>query len=447
MEEKQIKVELLVNFLYPNIILKGDSYTLDGEKVWDGNKPMPLEVIDKLKARKVQKIYYTRSSKLNKPIASKPMIGEEQIQNAIDISKELEGAVTNKAILPQAGVDEVVDGFMESLSNSDGTVLNLVELKDFDDYTYTHSINVCLVAMLFAKRLSYNPKGIKIIGISALLHDLGKIIVPKEILNKPFKLTADEFDIIKKHPVYSYEYIKSQSSYGPLIQKAVLLHHEKYTGKGYPFGFRGEQIGEIAQIISLADVFDAITSERSYKPARPFWYALSMIKKMSGVDFAPRLAMTFVQDMPRFLTEGEIFSKGSFVLLNTGEVGEVVDYKYPQTLKPVVEIYINAKKTVVRYPIPVNLEFDDSRQIENVFEDETMIERIKVIKERFEKKDAKPVETVVEAPPIPVPETIMTEAAHSEPEPAPEEIADDDSFADIVNRDKDLFIADENDLK
>ncbi len=77
MEEKQIKVELLVNFLYPNIILKGDSYTLDGEKVWDGNKPMPLEVIDKLKARKIQKIYYTRSSKLNKR-RFQAMIGEEQ---------------------------------------------------------------------------------------------------------------------------------------------------------------------------------------------------------------------------------------------------------------------------------------------------------------------------------------------------------------------------------
>ncbi len=441
-EEKKIRVELLVNFLYPNIILKGDSFTLQGEKVWDGNKPLPADLIENLKSRKIQKIYYTRKSTIDKQIITKPMIDEKQIDNAINISKELETAVTNKSILPQAGVDEVVDGFMESLTHSEGTVLNLVELKDFDDYTYTHSINVCLLAMLFAKRLSYNAKGVKVIGISALLHDVGKIMTPKEILNKPVKLTDDEFDIMKRHPVYGYEYIKSQSSYGPLIQKAVLLHHEKYTGKGYPFGFRGEQIGEIAQIISLADVFDAITSERSYKPAKPFWYALSLIKKESGVSFAPRLAMTFVQDMPRFLTEGEIFKKGSFVVLNTGEVGEVVDHKYPQTLKPVVNIYINSKKSVVRYPIPVNLEFDDSRFIENVFEDQGMIDRMNQIKERFEKHADKPVEKPADAP------VIVEDAAElAKPDDAYSEARDMKPIDNTAKADKDLFIADENDLK
>ncbi len=261
---------------------------------------------------------------------------------------------------------------MESLSNSDGTVLNLVELKDFDDYTYTHSINVCLVAMLFAKRLSYNAKGIKIIGISALLHDLGKLIVPKEILNKPFKLTADEFDIMKKHPVYSYEYIKSQSSYGPLIQKAVLLHHEKYTGKGYPFGFRGEQIGEIAQIISIADVFDASRANGATNRP-PVLVRPEHDQEDERCGVCARLAMTFVQTCP-FLTEADL-SKGQFRASQYGRSGRVVDYKFPRRSNR-REIYINSR---IMCAIPsgesrIRRFAPDRERIR----DETMIGRLKV---------------------------------------------------------------------
>lgn len=280
--KKQQHVELFVKFLYPGIILRGDAFTFDGEKIWDGNKPLSDKIIKNLIDRKIRKIYYKRISLAGKGKVKDPMIDKKIIDKAVNIAHELEYAITKKSIIPEAAVGEIVDNFIDGISTSEGTTLNLLELKEYDDYTYTHSINVCLIAILFAKKLSYNPKGLKVIGVAALLHDIGKLMVPIDILQKPGPLTSDEFDIVKKHPVFGYELIKSESGFGSLIQKAVLLHHEKYSGNGYPLGLRGERISQIAQIISLADVFDAITSEHPYKPSRPYWYALSQIKKEVG---------------------------------------------------------------------------------------------------------------------------------------------------------------------
>jgi HD-GYP domain-containing protein (c-di-GMP phosphodiesterase class II) len=422
----EVRVELYVQFLYPGIILKGDAYTYDGDKIWDGNVPMTADLINSLILKKTQKIYYTKPKpKPGKVQSSAPMIEEKTLEKAVDITKELETAVEKKAILPEKAVNEIVDDFIGGVSRSEGTTLNLLELKEYDDYTYTHSINVCLVSILFAKKLSYNAKGLKVVGIGALLHDIGKMLVPKEILNKPGPLTNEEFAIMKKHPVYSYELVKSQSSFGSLIEKVVLLHHEKYTGKGYPFGIRGEQIGEVAQILSLSDVFDAITSERSYKLARPYWFALNEIKKDSGVSFVPRLAQTFIQDMPKYLTEEAIFPVGTFVLLNTGEVAEVVDYAFPQTLKPAVNVYINARKELVRYPVSINLQFDDTRYIESVFENPDMINKITQIKTKVDKKER-------EEKPAPVQRDISKEI--------PKDVS-------VDNIDKDILQQDESGLK
>jgi HD-GYP domain-containing protein (c-di-GMP phosphodiesterase class II) len=442
-EKNEFKVELFVKFLYPGIILKGDAYTYSGDKVWDGGTPFTNEIIHDLKEQGVVKIFYTRSKVAQKPSAENPMVSPQTIEKAVDISHEIEHAVSSKSIIPEKGVNEVVDGFINDVSSSEGTVLNLLELKEYDDYTYTHSINVCLISILFAKKMNYNEKGLKIIGVGALLHDIGKQMISKEILNKPLNLTRDEFEILKKHPIFGYELIKSQSSYGTLIQKVVLLHHEKYVGKGYPFGLRGEQIGEVAQIVSMADVFDAITSERVYKPARPYWYALSTIKKESGISFAPRLARAFVDDMPKYLTETEIFTKGGFVILNTGEVGEVIDYRFPQSLKPVVNVFINSKKEVVRYPIPINLEFDDSRNIENVVTDERILQRLNEIKDKILLKKEK-----AQYVPELEPEVIAaTEIKPEEPVEIPAAIIESAQKPEQAQIDKDLFIDNETDLK
>ncbi len=442
-DKNEFRVELLVNFLYPGIILKGVAYTEDGEKIQEGGIPFTQVLIDQLKKKQVKRIYYTRKINPRKD-PENPMLDPDKIDNAVEMGKALASAVENKKMLPEKALNTMVEGFIEDISKSEGTVLNLLELKDIDDYTYTHSINVCLISILFAKRLNYNAKGLKIIGAGALLHDIGKMLIPKDLLKKPSPLTEEEIAIIQKHPVYGYEYVKAQSSYGSLIQKIVLMHHERYNGKGYPFGIRGEEIGEIAQIIGLADTFDAITSESTFRQAKPYWYALIDIQKSSGRSFSPRLARSFVQDMPRFLTEGEIFPLGSFVVLSSGEVGEVIDYRFPQTLKPVVNVYINSKKEVVRYPIPIDLHFDDTRIIENVLEDEAIIKKMNDIKKTFQKREQKQSEKAIEAESM-IQDSLAAAEATAPPSTSgiPEQVIENTQ----VKVDKDLFEEDESGLK
>jgi putative nucleotidyltransferase with HDIG domain len=262
-------------------------------------------------------------------------------------------------------------------------MINLLDLKDYDDYTYTHSMNVSILAIMLAKKLNYNPNNLRAIGTAGLIHDIGKTMIPREIINKNAALNEQEFELMKRHPVFGYEIVKSSSSYSTAIQKMVLLHHEKISGKGYPFGLHGEQIDDLTQILGISDVFDALTSARSYKAAFPFWFALTEIRRESGSSYSPRLAKTFVNEMPSQLTESEIFKKGTFTVLNTGEIAEVVDYNFPQTLSPSINIYINAKKEKVHFPISINLEYDDTRWISQVIENPQMIEKLTEIKSSF----------------------------------------------------------------
>ncbi len=377
------KIELFVNFLYPGIILKGDSFTGNGEKINDSFKPFTAGLIEGLKSKGILKIYYNRPSLSSKTATSKPAVDQAAINEAVNVVQELENAVKVKTLLPQKELDKVAADFVDNISERDDSVLNLLDLKDFDDYTFTHSINVTLMAIMLAKKLNYSRDGLKVIATAGLLHDIGKTLVPIEILTKREDLTDEEYEIYKKHPVYGYEIIKSFSGYPSLVQKIVLLHHEKVSGKGYPFGLRGEQMGEGAQIISLADSFDLITNPREGVAQRPFWYSLTQINKESGSSFAPRLAKTFTNEMPFHLTEGEIFKKGSFVTLNTGEIGEVIDYAYPQTLSPFINIYVNSRKEMVRFPIQIDLEYDDSRYIVQVIQDDNITAKLSEFRDKF----------------------------------------------------------------
>jgi len=385
------RVELFTKFLYPGMILKGDLYSLKGEKLLDARVPLTQEFIAGLLARDIQRVYYDRplpdlpdkqeSSPEDAP--REGMIDEGLMKEALDVSREIEEAIKKKSLIPKEAVNKVIDGFVESIQISQTALLNLLEAKSFDEATYAHMINVSLLSVLFAKKLNYNETGLKIMGIAGLLHDIGKTLISPEILNKTTPLTPAEVEILRKHPIYGYELLKRYSDYGGIVQKIVLLHHEKVSGKGYPFGLRGEQMGEASQIVSICDLFDSITSDHPYIPAKPFWAALIEVYQQSGISFAPRLAKSFITDIPSYLATEPIFPVGSFVVLSTGEIAEVVDFDNPHTIFPTVMIYISGNREVMRYPIQVNLSLDDTRTIRSLITHEAALQKLQEIKQKF----------------------------------------------------------------
>lgn len=382
------QLEVSVNFLYPGIVLKGDVYTQNGEKIHDGYVPFSDEKIAWLKAKGIKLVYYTPCGENSRCSGGKPLIPEETMKKGWDIVKEVERCLRQNAPLPTKEIDTIVQEFVDKVVSLEGTTVNLAEIKHYDDYTYTHSLNVALLSLLMGKKLGYNETQLKILGVGGMLHDIGKVKIPLEILNKPDRLTQSEFEIMKRHPVYGFEMVKGV--YSRFVQSIVLYHHEKVSGMGYPLGKKGMEMGDLAQIASLCDVFDAITSSRPYKPAQPFWYALLYIYKEQGKSFSPRLAQTFLKEMPQHLGETPIFPAGSFILLNTGEIAYVPQDS--RSLWPVVYILVNERREIPPRRIIVDLSLEENRMIERQIFEEKLLDTLKKIAQRFVEPEQIPKE-------------------------------------------------------
>jgi len=375
-DDKFITVTLFTASLYPGMILKGDLYTENGEKVFDALKPITIELIEKLNKKNIKQVYYQRPVLSVKNYSEKSKIPLDLLEKAYTVSEEISYSIINKSSLPKKSIEGTVDKFIEHLSITEmGAILNLLELKEYDEYTYTHSVNVSLISLLFAKLLGWNEDKLRMLGIGAMLHDMGKLLIPKEILNKNGKLTPEEFEVMKKHTIYGREIIKNQADYGESIQNIALLHHEWYNGKGYPLGLTGDKIGEMPQIVCIADCFDAITSKRSYKIGFPFWFAFLDLYKNMGTKYNPKLATEFINMIPSQLMIEDLFTVGTFLSLNTGEIAEVIRPSKHIPFKPTILIYINSNGKELKYPIEVNLEKDPSnRRIDSVVEDKMLLE-------------------------------------------------------------------------
>lgn len=174
--------------------------------------------------------------------------------------------------------EKFVFTIMNELMESTHILDNMYTMQAFNNYTYEHSVHVTVIAIMMCNKMNISRYKTYEVAMGCMLHDLGKTKVPEEILDKPAKLTKEEFDEIKKHPVEGYQYIRDNRNLSITIQNIILTHHEKIDGSGYPLGLSGEDICMGARICAVADVFDAICSERPYKKAVPLPEAMRIMK-------------------------------------------------------------------------------------------------------------------------------------------------------------------------
>lgn len=174
------------------------------------------------------------------------------------------------------------------------TLARTIEIKD--KYTASHSENVAKYALEIARKLNYTEKECNIIYIGALLHDIGKIGISDKILNKPGKLTEDEYMCIKQHPIIGYDILKAMQPFqDKKILDIILCHHERYDGKGYPNQLKGNEIPKAAAIVSVADAFDAMVSKRVYHEKYDLRYAINEIRINAGSQFDPEITNIFIE--------------------------------------------------------------------------------------------------------------------------------------------------------
>ncbi len=242
----------------------------------------------------------------------------------------------------------VVGELTESVIRNPDALTCFIQLKKRDEYTAQHSLRVCILAIAFGRHLGLDRDALQMLGMGALLHDIGKIKVPLEILNKPGALTEYEFSLMKSHVPRGVELLERMPGIPRPAIEVARCHHERFGGSGYINALKGEQIGFFGMIGGIVDCYDAITSDRAYRAGMSAHTALKQMYDWRGRDFHPGLVEQFIQCMG-------IYPIGSVVELNTGEIAVVVTTNRVRRLKPRVTLVLNANGTPYTAPVTVDL--------------------------------------------------------------------------------------------
>ncbi len=237
------------------------------------------------------------------------------------------------------GAVSLVDELNQSIIRNPSALICLSRLKTADNYTYLHSVSVCVLMIALGRQLGMKNDMVKQAGIAGLLHDIGKVFIPDEVLNKPGKLTDEEFNIVKTHPVKGWEFLKNSGEVNDLILDVCRHHHERVDGMGYPDKLSGEALTLFARMGAVCDVYDAITSNRSYKKG---WEPAESIRKMAewkNGHFDEVVFHAFVK------TVG-IYPTGTLLKLKSGRLGVVTDQSKKSLVKPIVKVFFSTRSNV-----------------------------------------------------------------------------------------------------
>lgn len=290
-----------------------------------------------------------------KPAAQEKTSMREEAARAARICAKSKQAVVS--MFQEARMGKAVDAkdcapLVEEISNSiarnPGALISLARLKTADDYTYMHSVAVCALMIALARQLGLDEEQTRQAGLAGLLHDLGKAWVPNAILNKPGKLTDEEFAEIKKHPSHGHAALLQGSGVPEMALDVCLHHHEKTDGSGYPKGLKANEISLFAKMGAVCDVYDSITSNRPYKAG---WDPAESLRKMaewSKGHFDEAVFQAFVKSLG-------IYPTGSLVLLASGRIGVVTEQSEKSLLAPKVKVFFSTKSNVRIKPEMIDL--------------------------------------------------------------------------------------------
>lgn len=291
-----------------------------------------------------------------RPVAPEPRISlaEEMVRarqafaDAVKVIRNLMDDIRLGRQIEIASTKPSVEKVVASVMRNSNAMMTMRRLKNLDDYTFLHSVSVCAMLVSFSKVVGMELNAIHEVALGALIHDVGKMRVAQAVLNKPARLTEDEYRHIKSHVVLGSDLIRQLPGIPALTMEPLELHHERFDGSGYPKGLKGEEISPVGRMTAIVDVYDALTSDRVYRRGISPAAAVQKLFEWSKHHFDPEMTKVFLKSVG-------IYPVGTLVQLESGRLGVVIEQSDSHLLTPVVRVMYDGKRQHYLVPEVVDL--------------------------------------------------------------------------------------------
>jgi putative nucleotidyltransferase with HDIG domain len=322
--------EIAIASLLPGTKLDRDLYSIDGHLLLRKETILTETHLEHLSRMGYSHLYSSHSSPLGddpyfEPASPLPRVFDQAVDNV----RQLMSSIATGHMVHKEDIEETMDLVYSQVVKTGNVFTQLQQLRQQDEYTLQHSVSVGVISIKIGQTLGLPQHVLRSLGVAGLLHDIGKARIEPKILNKPGPLDDNEFREMKKHPLFGYQIVRDMKLDDPNIPAAVLQHHEHQNGKGYPQQLMGQQINLYSNIVAVADVFDALTSDRSYRKRMPLMTALNEITDQSKGHFDPLVSrglFTYFMNL----------TPGAIVTLNTGEKATVILTNNKEPGRPLV---------------------------------------------------------------------------------------------------------------
>ena len=324
----------MLSQVQPGMIIAKSVFNASGEALLVRGTILTEHYIKRMRELEIYAVYIEHS--LNENVDTPEILREETRRTAISKVEKIFSKMRSGLQVNCEEIQETAKSIVNEVLNNKYSMVHLTDIRTADAYTFGHSVNVCTLSVMIGAALgSMDKERLDKLAMGALLHDIGKVMVPKEILNKPGKLTDSEWKTMQQHSLYGFEILRKDRNLSIFSDHVAFQHHERFDCSGYPRGLASSQIHEFARITAIADVYDALTSERAYNNTALLPHqAYSILQAGSGTHFDKSILQAFLERIA-------VYPVGCMVQLNNGDIGIVVNVRPKQAMHPTIRLLLD----------------------------------------------------------------------------------------------------------